>query len=230
MAGPHVEILPPSQLHQRAADVIAEAISASVARAGRCAIALSGGTSPAETFRRLAAVEVEWSSVDVFQVDERDAPDGHPDRNLVLIEGELVGRIGGGRPQLHPMPVTEHDLDAAARRYQAELERVCGRPPVLDVVHLGLGLDGHLASLVPDDPVLNVADRSVAATRTYAGYRRMTLTFPVLEAARKVLFVIAGGEKADALARMLAGDPTVPASRLIARDIVVLTDAEVSRS
>jgi 6-phosphogluconolactonase len=228
VAGPNVEILPPSQLHQRAADVIAEAISASVARAGRCAIALSGGTSPAETFRCLAAVEVEWSSVDVFQVDERVAPDGHPDRNLVLIERELIRRIEGVRPRLHPMPVTEGDLDAAARRYETELERVCGRPPVIDVVHLGLGPDGHLASLVPNDPVLDVADRWVVATRTYAGYRRMTLTFPVLEAAGKVLFVVTGDDKRDALRQMLAGDPSVPASRLIARDIVVLTDAEVS--
>jgi 6-phosphogluconolactonase len=204
---------------------MADAMREALALRDRCSIALSGGRSPAETFRHLATEELAWPSVDIFQVDERAAPDGHPDRNLVLIEREL--RVGA---RLHPMRVTDGDLDGAAAQYERELVAVCGEPPRLDVVHLGIGDDGHIASLVPADAVLDIEDRFVAVTAPYAGYRRMTLTFPALQTARRVVLVVAGKGKADALARMLGGDRSIPASRLITRDIDVLADVAAAAS
>lgn len=180
-------------------------------------------------FRALAAMDLDWMRVDVFQVDERAAPDGHPERNLTLIERELRDRVVGRPPRLHPMPVTDDDLEAAADRYAADLEGVCGRPPVLDVVHLGLGDDGHTASLVPSDPVLEVRDRWVSTTQPYKGYRRMTLTYPALENARVTVFLVAGAEKAAALAGMLAGDRSMPAGRLKLADAVVFADPAAAR-
>lgn len=223
--GPRVEILPTAELHRRAAVVMADAMREALALRDRCSIALSGGRSPTEPYRHLATEDLAWPSVDIFQVDERAAPDGHRDRNLVLIEHELRG---GAR--LHPMPVTDDDLEGAAGRYEAELVSVCGDPPRLDVVHLGIGDDGHIASLVPGDPVLEIQDGFVAVTAPYAGYRRMTLTFPALETARRVVLVVGGAGKADALARMLGGDGSIPASRLISRDIDVLADGAAAAS
>ncbi|MGH2758028.1 MAG: 6-phosphogluconolactonase [Actinomycetota bacterium] len=224
-AAPRVEIVPAAELHRRAAEVMAGAMREALALRDRCSIALSGGRSPAETFRHLATEDLLWSSVDVFQVDERVAPEGDPDRNLVLIQGEL--RVGA---RVYPMSVTDEDIDEAARRYEDELVRVCGRPPAVDLVHLGLGADGHIASLVAGDHVLAVDDRYVAVTDEYRGYRRMTLTFPVLEAARRLVLVVEGEEKADALAKMLAGEASVPAARLIGRAILVLADPAAAGS
>jgi 6-phosphogluconolactonase/glucosamine-6-phosphate isomerase/deaminase len=174
-------------------------------------------------FNRLAGLDVAWAGVDVFQVDERVAPEGHPDRNLELIQKELVDRISGERPRVHAMEVTARDLDAAAERYAALLPR-------LDVVHLGLGNDGHTASLVPNDPVLDIRDRWVAVTRPYGGRARMTLTFPALEAADRIVFVVAGAPTAQAVAALVEGDPSVPAGRLRASDVLVLADPPAALS
>ena len=204
---------------------MADAMREALALRDRCSIALSGGRSPANTFRNLSRADVAWPSVDVFQVDERVAPDGHSDRNLVLISQEL--RV---EARVHPMPVTESDLETAARTYEDDLVTACGSPPAIDLVHLGIGADGHIASLVPGDAVLDISDRYVVMTAEYGGYRRMTLTFPVLEAARSLVLVVGGAEKADALERMFAGDPSAPASRLIGRSIRVLADEAAGRS
>jgi len=200
------------------ARTIAEATTASIAARGRCALAVSRG---AELFRELARASVDWTAVDLFQVDERAAPDGSPERNLTAIERELVR--GRTTPRVHAMPVTG-DLDAGAAAYGVDLIEACGSPPVLDVVHLGLGADGHTASLVPGDPVLDVVDRWVAVTGSYDGYRRMTLTYPVLDAARCVVVLAAGEQKARAVAAVRAGDASVPAGRLRAPDTRVIVD------
>ena len=210
------------ELPEAAAQVFATAIREAIAERGRCSFALS--RPPRDVLARLAQLDIEWSNVDIFQVDERVAPDGDPERNLTLIARD-VPRAG----TLHAMPVTEPDLEQAARRYADELEAVCGTRPVLDVVHLGLGPDGHTASLLPGDPVLDVRDRWVGVTGEAAGYRRMTLTYPVLDAARVVMFVVSGVEKADALARVLAGDMSLPATRLQARDVRIFVDDAAAR-
>jgi 6-phosphogluconolactonase/glucosamine-6-phosphate isomerase/deaminase len=154
--------------------------------------------------------------VSIFQVDERVAPDGDPDRNLTMIRAALPD---AAIERLHAMPVEDSDLGAAAARYEAEL------PAQVDLVHLGLGPDGHTASLVPGDAVLEVRDRRVALTAgEYQGRLRMTLTYPALNAARRLLWLVAGDDKRDALARLLDGDPSIPAGRVEAGSAIVVCD------
>jgi 6-phosphogluconolactonase len=152
--------------------------------------------------------------VHVFQVDERVAPRGDPARNLTQLHECLLAHVPLRPQQVHAMPVEQADLDAAARSYAAVLCATAGTPPVLDLVHLGLGVDGHTASLVPGDPALEVLDAEVAPAGPYQGRRRMTLTFPAIDRARRVLWVVTGESKAAILRRLLAGDRTIPAGRV----------------
>lgn len=158
---------------------------------------------------------LQWERVTIYQVDERVAPEGDPDRNLthllqtISLEGAL---------DVRPMPVTAPDLEAAAADYARAL------PEKLDLVHLGLGPDGHTASLVPGDSVLEVTDRAVAVTAPYQGRRRMTLTFAGIARAREVLWLVTGADKAGALARLLQGDRSIPAGRVAVHDTLVLAD------
>jgi 6-phosphogluconolactonase len=167
-------------------------------------------------FRHLAAEDVPLNRVEIYQVDERVAPDGDPDRNLTHLQESLPEAAFA---RVRPMPVAEPDLEAAATAYAAAL------PERLDLVHLGLGDDGHTASLVPGDPVLEVTDRDVALTGEYMGRRRMTLTYRVLDRAGEVLWVVTGAEKAEPLARLRAHDEGIPAGRVRAARSVVLADA-----
>jgi 6-phosphogluconolactonase len=157
-------------------------------------------------FSQLEDLEMDWTKTEIFQVDERVAPAGDDQRNLThLIESLSIGAQGS----IRPMPVTDDDLEAAADRYADSL------PEALDLAHLGIGPDGHTASLVPGDPVLEVTDKRVAVTSgEYQGVRRMTLTYPELHRVRSLLWVITGEEKVDALQKLLARDPSVPAGRV----------------
>jgi 6-phosphogluconolactonase len=209
---------------RKAAAVIAgEARDAVVAR-DRFVFAVSGGHTPWLMLRYLAGEKVPWEQVHLFQVDERVAPAGDPDRNLTNLRKSLLGRVPLPPEQVHAMPVEEPDLEAAAGAYAAALRQVAGSPPALDLVHLGLGPDGHTASLVPGDPVLDVTDRGVALTGVYQGRRRMTLTYPVLNRSRRILWLVTGGDKVEALARLCAGDPSIPAGRVRQDGAVVLAD------
>src|SRR6185369_17938725 len=116
---------------------------------------------------------------------------GDPDRNLTHLRASLGPNEASVR-SIHPMPVEGPDLQAAASDYAGELKKFAGGPPMLDLVHLGLGGDGHTASLVPGDPVLNVMDREVALTKEYMGRCRMTLTYPILNRARRILWLVTG--------------------------------------
>lgn len=209
---------------EQAAAIIAAAARTAVAARARCVVAVSGGHTPWVMLRALAGKDVPWASVHIVQVDERVAPAGDSDRNLTHLRESLLEQAPLPPEQIHPMPVESPDLDAAAARYAQRLREIAGSPPVLDLVHLGLGPDGHTASLVPGDPVLEVADAEVALTGVYQGRRRMTLTYPMLNRARRVLWVVTGGEKAAMLARLRSGDPSIPAGRVRSDEALVLAD------
>ncbi len=206
-----------------AATVAADARVAVAAR-GRFAFAVSGGHTPWIMLRALAGEDIPWTGVHVFQVDERVAPDGHPDRNLTHLRESLLQHAPLRPEQIHAMPVESPDLKAAATQYALALRETAGSPPVLDLVHLGLGPDGHTASLVPGDAVLDVTDADVALTGVYQGRRRMTLTYPMLNRARRVLWVVTGGEKVEMLDRLRDGDASIPAGRVRREQALVLAD------
>ncbi|HXX48558.1 MAG TPA: 6-phosphogluconolactonase, partial [Myxococcota bacterium] len=187
--------------------------------------AVSGGHTPWAMLRALAELPgVPWRGVHVFQVDERVAPAGHPDRNLTHLRESLLARAPLPPEQVHAMPVEGADLEAGAAAYARELARVCGAPAVLDLVHLGLGPDGHTASLVPGDPVLGVVDRDVAVTGPYQERRRMTLTYPALDRARELLWLASGADKAPMLVRLIDGDASIPAGRVRGDRALALVD------
>jgi 6-phosphogluconolactonase len=212
-----------------AAFTAAEARAAVAAR-GRFVVAVSGGHTPWNMLRLLAGEEMPWPGVHVVQVDERVAPDGDPDRNLTHLRESLLEHCPLRPEQVHAMPVESADLEAASRRYAATLEEICGAPVVLDLAHLGLGPDGHTASLVPGDPVLDVVDRDVGLTGLYQGRRRMTLTYPALNRARRIVWLVTGGEKAEMLARLVTGDDSIPAGRIRRDQALVLGDREAAGS
>ena len=212
------------------ASIIAAEARAAVAARGRFIMAVSGGHTPWEMLRALAREEVPWASVYVAQVDERVAPAGDPDRNLTHLHDSLLEHAPLRPDQIYAMPVESPDLEAAAKRYALMLQQIAGSPPVLDLVHLGLGPDGHTASLVPGDPVLDVTEADVALTRPYQQRRRMTLTYPMLNRARRILWLVTGGEKADVLARLRDGDVSIPAGRVRREHALLLADGEAAES
>jgi 6-phosphogluconolactonase len=209
---------------EEAAKVIAQQSRGAVAARGRFSMAVSGGQTPWQMLRALAREEIPWNSVYVAQVDERVAPAGDPDRNLTHLRESLLEHAPLRPEQICAMPVESPDLEAAARHYALMLEKIAGSPPVLDLVHLGLGPDGHTASLVPGDPVLDVIEADVAVTGVYQQRRRMTLTYPMLNRARHILWVVTGAEKAGMLLRLRDGDVTIPAGRVRREHALVLAD------
>lgn len=209
---------------RKAATLIASEARAAVAGRGRFIMAVSGGRTPWIMLRALADEEVPWEAVHVVQVDERVAPLGDRDRNLTHLRESLVDRVPLRPEQIHAMPVESPDLEAAAASYVLTLREIAGSPPVLDLAHLGLGSDGHTASLVPGDPVLNVTDEDVAVTGIYQKRRRMTLTYPMLNRSRVILWLVTGAEKIDMLARLRAADPSIPAGRVQQGQAVLLAD------
>jgi len=206
------------------AGYIADAARAAVERRGVFTLAVSGGHTPWAMLRALAGRDLPWQRVRVLQVDERVVAAGDPDRNLEHLRGTLLANAPLPPGNIYAMPVDERDLETAAARYQRTLETLAGSPPILDLVHLGLGPDGHTASLVPGDPVLELTGASVGITGPYQEHRRMTLTYPVLDRARAVLFVVTGEDKAEALARLSRRDGAIPAGRITNRHVVVLAD------
>jgi 6-phosphogluconolactonase len=202
---------------RRGAELIAAAGAAAVAERNLFAAAMSGGRTPWAMLALLSeAEEMRWDNTELFQADERIAAPGSEERNLTHM---VLGLSLDHQASLRPMPVTQRDLEAAAREYESSL------PERLDLVHLGLGPDGHTASLVPGDPVLEVADRRVAITESaYQGHRRMTLTYPALAEARQIVWLVTGEAKREALAKLLEGDRSIPAGRVENERMVVVAD------
>lgn len=226
-----VEIFPDAEtVARKAAQFIAAEARAAVAARGRFTFAVSGGRTPWKMLRLLGGEDVPWKEVHVFQVDERVAPFGDPDRNLTHLRESLLATVMLPPAQLHAMPVEDTDLAAAAERYARELASVAGTPPVLDLVHLGLGSDGHTASLVPGDKCLEVSNADVTVTGPYQGRLRMTLTYPVLDRARAILFLVTGADKVPMFARLKAGDQTIPAGRVRSDHATVLADTAADGS
>jgi len=214
---------------RQGAVLVAAEARAAVAARGRFVVAFSGGHTPWQMLRALAAEDVPGAGVQVVQVDEGVAAAGEPGRNLTHLREALLAHAPLDPGQVHAMPVEEPDLNAAVARYARALQEIAGVPPVLDLAHLGLGPDGHTASLVPGDPVLAVTDADVAVTGLYQGRRRMTLTYPILDRSRRILWLVTGGEKAGMLTRLLAGDPTIPAGRVSQAQATVLADRAAAR-
>jgi 6-phosphogluconolactonase len=199
-----------------AAAFVAQRARESIDARGHFTFAVSGGRTPWSMFERLARLDIAWPHVVLYQVDERIAPLGDATRNLTNLERSL----GDARPLIVPMPVNDHDLEAAAVSYAEQL------PDRFDLVHLGLGPDGHTASLIPGDPVLEVHDRLVAVTGVYQGEQRMTLTYGALARADQLLWLVTGDDKRTALSALLRGDTSIPAGRVVAPNSLVMADDE----
>ncbi len=227
----NVEVLDdPEAVAQRAAELIAQSARDAITARGRFLIAVSGGRTPWIMLRAFADEQLPWDKIHIFQVDERIAPAGDADRNLTHLRESLLERAPLPEQNLHPMPVEDADPESGAEQYSKTLEKIAGNPPVLDLVHLGMGPDGHTASLIPGDPVLSVTDRDVATTGVYQGRRRMTLTYPVLNRARKILWLITGADKKEAFRKMRVADPSIPAGKIRQEQALVLADRSAVNS
>ena len=209
---------------KEAAALVATEARAAVAKRGNFVMAVSGGHTPWLMLRALAREDVPWEGVHVVQVDERVAPAGDTDRNLTHLTESLLAERSLNPAYIHAMPVEAPDLDSAAERYAATLEELAGSPPVLDLVHLGLGPDGHTASLVPGDPVLQVTDADVALTGVYQRRRRMTLTYPIINRSLRILWLVTGNDKAAMVRRLAGGDTAIPAGRVNRDHALILAD------
>lgn len=225
----HIETLATSDaVAARAAQIIASEARNAVAARGRFVMAVSGGRTPWQMLRALANEDVPWASVHVVQVDERIAPDGDKDRNLTHLRESLLSHAPIPESHIHAMPVNATDLDQACLDYTATLESLCGHPPILDLAHLGLSPDGHTASLIPGDPVCHVQNAEVALTGIYQNRRRMTLTYPVLNRSRHILWVVTGAEKKPMIPRLLAADRTIPAGPIAQQNATLLADTDAA--
>ena len=209
---------------QAAAIFVATEAREAIAARGRFVMAVSGGQTPWLMLRALAHENVPWEGVHFVQVDERVAPAGDPDRNLTHLLESLREIDSLRSDHIHAMPVEAPDLESAASQYATVLNQIAGSPAVLDLVHLGLGPDGHTASLVPGDPVLDVDDRDVALTAVYQGRRRMTLTYPIINRARQVLWLVTGKDKAEIVGRLLNGDTSIPSGRIQKEHALMIAD------
>jgi 6-phosphogluconolactonase len=215
--GPPIEVLPDAAaVAQRAAEVVAQHARAAVLEHGAFTFAVSGGRSPWAMFAELVDHDFPWDHTAIYQVDERVAPAGDESRNLTHLQQSLPAT---SLSSVHPMPVEAPDLNVAARDYAKQL------PTRFDLIHLGLGPDGHTASLVPGDPVLTIDDRDVALTQPYQGHRRMTITYPVINHARALLWLVTGADKVGALKGLCEHDQSIPAGRVAAQNAVILADA-----
>lgn len=213
---------------QEAAVYIADRIRENVSRKGFFTMAISGGRTPWAMMKELAKEDLPWEKVFLFQVDERVAPDAHEDRNLTQLFKAIEGTRLVLRLNFFPMRVNAGDLDEACAEYESHIQRMTENGK-FDLIHLGIGTDGHTASLVPGDAVLDITEKGVAITqKLYQGRHRMTLTYPMINQAEKILWVITGSEKAEMLNRLLHRDSSIPAGLIDQTHAIVLTEESAS--
>lgn len=226
-----LEILPSAAaVAERAAALLTRYVRDDVARDGRATLALSGGGTPQRALELVAAADLPWERLALLQVDERIAPRGHADRNATLIAAALSAPLERHPDTFHWMPVEAVDLEAAARRYAATLRAVAGTPPALGTVQLGLGADGHTASIFPGSRLVEASAADVEVTAEHLGRRRMTLTLGMLNAARRILWLVTGADKQAALAGLVAGDLGIVGSRVRRDAALILADAAAAAS
>jgi 6-phosphogluconolactonase len=225
-----LEIVPSGVLPRHVAAVVAARLRDAVQARGMATLAVSGGGTPLTMLDALAQLPVPWAQVHVLQVDERVAPDGDAARNAEGLRAHLLDVAPVPATNAHLVPVGDLDAAEAAATYAGTLAAVAGTPAVLDVVQLGIGDDGHTASLFPGDAVLEVVDRDVAATSApHHGHGRVTLTYPALARARRRVWMVVGEEKAEAVSRLWQRDPSAPAARLPPeRSLLVVDEAAAS--
>jgi 6-phosphogluconolactonase len=214
----------------KAASIIAEEARRNILIRGLFVLAVSGGKTPWKMLRALAGEDVQWERMHILQVDERLAPDGDADRNLTHLYESLIGHAPLITSQIHAMKVGWKDPESAAADYANTISQVTGAQTIIDLIHLGLGPDGHTASLIPGDPVLDIADKDVALTGFYQGRQRLTLTYPIINRARKILWLITGAEKKEMLQRLLDQDLSIPAGRISQEHAIILADKEAAGS
>lgn len=208
----------------RAAALMLECMEQAITARGVAAIAVSGGTTPAPMLAALAASRIDWRRVHVFQVDERLVPDDDERRNVRLVR-EAFGQGGLPLTNLHAVPAGSANPQTAAERYTRDLRAVCGKPPVLDAVHLGLGEDGHTASLFPGDSALD-ADGDVAVSGEHGSMRRITLTLGTINRARARIWLVTGAHKRDVVQHLLGPGSSLVANRVRTDDSVLVVDAQ----
>jgi 6-phosphogluconolactonase len=219
-----LQILPDAQaVAQKATQIIAELAQERIRLTGKFSFAVSGGSTPWKVLRQLADAALNWESVELFQVDERIAPAGDAQRNLTQITQNLLDHSALSLEQIHAMPVEQTDIESAAESYAQQLIKLCGNPPQLDLIHLGLGEDGHTASLLPGDPARK-SQELVTITSEYQGLRRMTMTYPVINAAQRRLWIVTGANKQSMLERLYQGDDSIPAGLVERNHAIILAD------
>lgn len=225
MPEPHivVESVEPDRWAARAADITAGELVTALRERSRATLAVSGGRSPKRYFEELSRREVPWDRITILQVDERVVPEGSPERNLT----DQIASFGDLDARWLPLPVSAHEDPKALKAFVEDLCEDAGKPPVIDVIHLGLGDDGHTASLVPGDPVLKEERHVLGRTELYNGTRRLTLTAPVLSRARLVLWLVSGPEKAEPVRRLLSGDDGIPGSMVKAERQILIGTPDV---
>ena len=219
------EIFPSAdQVAEKAAAYLEQLIRETLTQKKTFSMAISGGRTPWEMLKTLSKASLPWQRVNLFQVDERVAPDGHADRNLTQLFQAIEGSPLVTRLRIFPMPVTAEDLHAACQEY-AQLIQEITEGERLDLIHLGMGSDGHTASLVPGDGVLEVNDRDVACTeQLYQGRIRMTLTYPLLNSAKRILWIVTGAEKQEMVQRLLKQDSSIPAGSVNQANALLMAD------
>jgi 6-phosphogluconolactonase len=229
----NVEVLAnPEALAERAVEIVVQVGSRAIDERGLFVWAVSGGSTPRRMLELLGGRrDLDWSRTHLCQVDERLAPDGDPDRNATMLTEALLTPefLGNNQPAgIWWMPVTDEDPDAAAAAYADLLDALSGHPLIFDLIQLGMGGDGHTASLVPGDPILSIDDKDVALTAEYNGRRRMSLTWPVLDRAKELLWVVGGSSKQDAVRLLLSNDPSIPATLPTQARATVLLDVDAA--